>query len=185
MRGLFSASGSEDQRSGCEGEVRSQPPASVGTAAMRDAGQRPLRRLPGGVSILVAPFTGTLAAGGIGISMDGRRWWMDNVFTQLLWRSLKYEDICLYGYVPTGMRRRRGSADGSSFTAHRPPRESPASDASVGLDRIRLPCQTRRTADTRCNHERRLSTYGPAVGTLRVAHRRWRHVTPLSACRLH
>src|SRR6201982_2304220 len=45
-----------------------------------------------------AAFTGTLAAAGIKISMDGRGRWMDNVFIERLWRSLKYEDIYLKGY---------------------------------------------------------------------------------------
>ena len=45
-----------------------------------------------------AAFTGTLAAAGIAISMDGRGRWMDNVFIERLWRSLKYEDIYLKGY---------------------------------------------------------------------------------------
>ena len=46
-----------------------------------------------------AAFTGTLAAAGIRISMDGRGRWMDNVFIERLWRSLKYEDIYLKGYA--------------------------------------------------------------------------------------
>src|SRR5438270_2036908 len=43
-------------------------------------------------------FTGTLAAAGIQISMDGRGRWMDNVFIERLWRSLKHEDVYLKGY---------------------------------------------------------------------------------------
>ena len=31
--------------------------------------------------------------------MDGRRRWMDNVFIERLWRSLKYEDIYLKDYA--------------------------------------------------------------------------------------
>ena len=46
-----------------------------------------------------AAFTGTLAAAGIRISMDGRGRWMDNVFIERLWRSWKYEDIYLKGYA--------------------------------------------------------------------------------------
>jgi putative transposase len=34
-----------------------------------------------------AAFTGTLAAAGVRISMDGRGRWMDNVFIERLWRS--------------------------------------------------------------------------------------------------
>jgi len=46
-----------------------------------------------------ATFTGTLAAAGVRISMDGRGRWMDNVFIERLWRSLKYEDVYLKGYA--------------------------------------------------------------------------------------
>src|SRR6516165_5815044 len=49
-----------------------------------------------------AAFTGTLAAAGVRISMDGRGRWMDNVFIERLWRSLKYEDIYLKGYADGG-----------------------------------------------------------------------------------
>src|SRR5262244_3280754 len=46
-----------------------------------------------------AAFTGTLATSGVRISMDGRGRWMDNVFIERLWRSLKHEDIYLKGYA--------------------------------------------------------------------------------------
>jgi putative transposase len=46
-----------------------------------------------------AAFTGALAAAGIRISMDGRGRWMDNVFIERLWRSLKHEDVYLEGYA--------------------------------------------------------------------------------------
>jgi putative transposase len=46
-----------------------------------------------------AAFTGTLAAAGIAISMDGRGRWLDNVFIERLWRSLKHEDVYLKHYA--------------------------------------------------------------------------------------
>jgi putative transposase len=46
-----------------------------------------------------AAFTGTLAAAGIRISMDGRGRWIDNIFIERLWRSLKYEEVYLKGYA--------------------------------------------------------------------------------------
>jgi putative transposase len=39
-------------------------------------------------------FIRALNAAGVRISMDGKRRWMDNVFIERLWRSLKYE--CVY-----------------------------------------------------------------------------------------
>ena len=40
-------------------------------------------------------FTGWLEGAGVRISMDGRGRWMDNVFIERLWRSLKYEAVYL------------------------------------------------------------------------------------------
>jgi putative transposase len=46
-----------------------------------------------------ADFTGVLVAAGVRVSMDGRGRWMDNVFIERVWRSLKYEDVYLKGYA--------------------------------------------------------------------------------------
>lgn len=43
-------------------------------------------------------FTGVLKDAGIKISMDGKGRWMDNVFIERLWRSLKYEEVYLKAY---------------------------------------------------------------------------------------
>ena len=43
-------------------------------------------------------YTGTLESHGIKISMDGRGRCMDNIFTERLWRSVKYEDIFIRSY---------------------------------------------------------------------------------------
>jgi len=40
-------------------------------------------------------WTGRLKGWGVQISMDGRGRWMDNVFIERLWRSIKYEEIYL------------------------------------------------------------------------------------------
>jgi len=61
-----------------------------------------------------AAFTGTLAAAGIRISMDGRGRWMDNVFIERLWRSLKYENIYLHGYAD-GREAKAGIAEWVRF----------------------------------------------------------------------
>jgi putative transposase len=59
-------------------------------------------------------FTGMLAAADIRISMDGRGRWMDNVFIERLWRSLKYEDVYLKGYAD-GRDARAGIAAWITF----------------------------------------------------------------------
>lgn len=43
-------------------------------------------------------FADVLKANAIHISMDGKGRWMDNVFVERLWRSLKYEEIYLHAY---------------------------------------------------------------------------------------
>jgi putative transposase len=52
-------------------------------------------------------FTGVLQRAGVRISMDGRGRWMDNVFIERLWRSLKYECIYLHAFE-TGSELRAG-----------------------------------------------------------------------------
>ena len=59
-------------------------------------------------------FTGVLVAAGIRISMDGRGRWMDNVFIERLWRSLKYEDVYLKGYAD-GIEARAGIGEWIAF----------------------------------------------------------------------
>ena len=44
----------------------------------------------------------TVQGSGARVSMDGKGRWMDNVFIERLWRSLKYEDIYLKGYATVG-----------------------------------------------------------------------------------
>ena len=63
-----------------------------------------------GAQFTSAAFTGQLEGAGIAISMDGRGRFMDNIFIERLWRSIKYEEVHLKTY-----------ADGrEARTAHRP-----------------------------------------------------------------
>ena len=55
-------------------------------------------------------FTGLLIAAGVQVSMDSRGRWMDNVFIERLWRSLKYECVYMNAFetgseIRTGLRR--------------------------------------------------------------------------------
>jgi putative transposase len=52
-------------------------------------------------------FAGVLETAGVRISMDGRGRWMDNVFIERLWRSLKYECVYLHAFE-TGSELRAG-----------------------------------------------------------------------------
>jgi len=46
-------------------------------------------------------FASVLKHHGITISMDGKGRWLDNVFVERLWHSVKYEDIYLKAYERT------------------------------------------------------------------------------------
>ena len=43
-------------------------------------------------------FTDVLKQAGVKISMDGKGRWLDNVFIERVWRSLKYEEVYLKAY---------------------------------------------------------------------------------------
>ena len=107
-------------------------PCGAGVAAVEHHGQRirsvaaleealarfgrpeDLQHRPG-LSVHLAAFTGVLADAGVRISMDGRGRWMDNVFIERLWRSLKHEDIYLKGYAD-GREAHIGIASWFAFT---------------------------------------------------------------------
>ena len=55
-------------------------------------------------------FTQALKDADIGISMDGKGRWMDNVMIERLWRSLKYECVYLHAFE-TGGEVRKGIGD--------------------------------------------------------------------------
>jgi putative transposase len=46
-------------------------------------------------------FVDTVKDAGVKVSMDGRGRWMDNVFVERFWRSLKYEEVYLHSYEST------------------------------------------------------------------------------------
>ena len=69
--------------------------ASFCRAALEDAraryGKPEIFNTDQGSQFTGAAFTGALIEAGVRISMDGRGRWMDNVFIERVWRSLKYE----------------------------------------------------------------------------------------------
>lgn len=58
-----------------------------------------------GVQFTCPEFTGRLEAEKVQISMDGRGRALDNVFTERLWRSVKYEEVYLKDYNTVPMAR--------------------------------------------------------------------------------
>jgi len=58
-----------------------------------------------GAQFTADAFTRVLKDHGVAISMDGKGRWIDNVFVERLWRSVKYEDIYLRAYeTPAALR---------------------------------------------------------------------------------
>jgi putative transposase len=79
-----------------------------------------------------AAFTGALAAAGITISMDGRGRWMDNVFIERLWRSLKHEDVYLKAYAD-GREAKLGIASWIAFYNGRRPHQALGNRAPMAV----------------------------------------------------
>lgn len=68
--------------------------------ALRSTGKIPdIFNTDQGCQFTSGEWTGRLLAPGIKISMDGRGRWMDNVFIERLWRSVKYEEIYLHEHA--------------------------------------------------------------------------------------
>jgi len=72
-------------------------------------------------------FTGVLKDANIQISMDGRRRWMDNVFIERLWRSLKYECVYLQD-LGNGHRAQQEIGIWMSYYNHERPHSAFADD---------------------------------------------------------
>jgi hypothetical protein len=77
--------------------------------------------------------------------MDGRGRWIDNVFIERLWRSLKYEDVYLKGYAD-GREARAGIAAWISFFNGTRPHQAPSrpdTDGGMAGKRHRSPRRER------------------------------------------
>jgi putative transposase len=59
-----------------------------------------------GVQFTAAAFIETLSAQGVQISMDGKGRFLDNIFIERLWRSLKYEEVFTHAYASVAEARR-------------------------------------------------------------------------------
>ena len=93
-----------------------------------------------GAQFTSAAFTGKLEAAGVAISMDGRGRFMDNIFIERLWRSIKYEEIHLKAYAD-GREARAGIGDWMNFYNLRRPHQAqnnqtPMTVWRAGMDKI-------------------------------------------------
>jgi putative transposase len=91
--------------------------------ALARFGQPEIFNTDQGSQFTSAAFTGVLTTAGIRISMDGRGRWMDNVFIERLWRSLKHEDVYLKAYVD-GHEAKAGIAEWIGFYNTRRPHQA-------------------------------------------------------------
>jgi len=87
-----------------------------------------------------AVFTGKLEAAGVAISMDGRGRFMDNIFIERLWRSIKYEEVHLKAYAD-GLEARAGIGNWMTFYNFRRPHQAmnnqmPMAVWRAGMDKI-------------------------------------------------
>ena len=64
-----------------------------------------------GSTFTAEAFTSKLVTAGVEISMDGRGRFMDNIFIERLWRSIKYEEVHLKAYAD-GCEARSASSPG-------------------------------------------------------------------------
>jgi putative transposase len=78
--------------------------------ALREAteryGQPEIFNTDQGVQFTSAVFVDELAARGVRISMDGKGRYLDNIFIERLWRSLKYEEVYIKAYGSVAEARR-------------------------------------------------------------------------------
>ena len=65
-------------------------------------------------------FTQVLKDRGIKISMDGKGRWVDNVFVERLWKSVKYEHVYLHAYESVSEARQQLSSYFEFYNTRRP-----------------------------------------------------------------
>jgi len=82
-------------------------------------------------------FTEVLKNHKITISMDGKGRWMDNVFIERLWRSLKYECVYLRDFQ-TGSEAREGIGSWIDFYNHERPHSSLGDSTPMEMYRQRM-----------------------------------------------
>jgi putative transposase len=67
--------------------------------AMRKYGRPEIFNTDQGSQFTSEDWIAPLKAAGVAISMDGKGRWIDNVFIERLWRSVKYEEVYLRAYT--------------------------------------------------------------------------------------
>lgn len=89
--------------------------------ALRTAGRAPeIMNTDQGGQFTGAEWIGAMNRHGVAISMDGKGRWVDNVFIERLWWTLKYEDIYLKAYETPRELGRGVSAFLREYNSYRP-----------------------------------------------------------------
>ena len=93
-----------------------------------------------GSTFTAEAFTSKLVTAGVVISMDGRGRFMDNIFIERLWRSIKYEEVHLKAYAD-GCEARSGISSWMNFYNFRRPHQAmnnqmPMAVWRAGMDKI-------------------------------------------------
>ena len=96
-----------------------------------------------GAQFTSAAFTAKLSAAGIAISMDGRGRFLDNIFIERLWRSIKYEEVHLKAYAD-GREARAGIGQWIDFYNYERPHQAmnnqrPMNVWREGMDKAERP----------------------------------------------
>jgi putative transposase len=110
--------------------------------AMERFGQPDIFNTDQGAQFTSADFVGELAGRKVRISMDGRGRYLDNIFIERLWRSLKYEEVFIKAYGAVIEARRSIGKWLEFYNDERPhqaldyrtPREIFEGDACVHVD---------------------------------------------------
>ena len=88
--------------------------------AMEKYGRPEIFNTDQGCQFTSSDWCDVLLEAGVKISMDGKGRWMDNVFVERLWRSVKYECLFLHDWAP-GSQVRAGLKDWFAlYNARRP-----------------------------------------------------------------
>ena len=130
--------------------------------ALQNHGKPRIFNTDQGAQFTSAAFTGKLEAAGIAISMDGRGRFMDNIFIERLWRSIKYEEVHLKAYAD-GREARAGIGYWIDFYNHRRPHQAMDNQRPMAVWRegVANVEQPEKTVDMtlRLDNARALTTY--------------------------
>ena len=128
--------------------------------ALQRHGQPDIFNTDQGIQFTSTDFLAELEARGVRVSMDGKGRYLDNIFIERLWRSLKYEEVFIKAYGSVAEARRRIGEWLAFYNDERPhqalsyrtPREVFEAAACVYVDNA--------SASLRCAHA--LPTYTQA-----------------------